>query len=433
MSTKYAVALAAFLLASTVVRGDEVTGGRELERQATVATDAGDYPAAADLVSKALTLRPNHPGITYRLAKAAVRAGRLDAAIDALDDYAALGMKADIEADPVLAPLANDPRMATVMAAFRRNAEPKGVATIEATIGEPQILAEGIAFDPTSKRLYVGSVHKRKVIALDPRATERDFVASSSHGLLGVFGMTLDPLVGSLWAASSAVSQVGGAISPADKSRAGIFEFSTIDGALKKKAVLPDDGKEHVVGDLVRTRRGDIFAGDSIAPNLYRLTANGSALEIFLTSDRFHSLQGLALSADDRRLAVADYAGGLLIVDIASRAVTPLPMPAHTTLHGIDGLMRYGRDLIAIQNGVDPQRVVRLRMNQSWTSVEGLDVMAANLAEISEPTLATIAGNDVLVIGNGQWERFADDGSVKGTEPFEPTRIVRVALPPSRP
>ncbi|MEQ1867284.1 MAG: tetratricopeptide repeat protein, partial [Micropepsaceae bacterium] len=414
MSIKFVLAMAALLLASTAARSDEVTEGRELERQATAANGAGDYAAAADLMAKALALRPNHPGVTYRLAKASVRAGRMDAAIDALDNYAAMGMKADIAADPLLAPLANNARMAAVMAALRINAEPKGHLTIEATIGEPQILAEGIAFDPTSQRLYVGSVHKRKIIALETHAVERDFVPSASQGLLGVFGMTLDPSGKSLWAATSAVPQAGGGITPIDKSRAGIVEFSTVDGGLKKKTVLPDDGKEHVIGDLTRTRRGEIFASDSIAPNLYRLTADGSALETFVTSDRFHSLQGLALSADGRRLAVADYSGGILVVDIASRAVTLLAMPAHTTLHGIDALVRHGRDLIAIQNGVDPQRVVRLRMNQGWTSVEGLDVLAANLAEMSEPTLATIAGDDLLIIGNGQWERFADDGSIKG-------------------
>ena len=67
-------------------------------------------------------------------------------------------------------------------------------------------------------------------------------------------------------------------------------------------------------------------------------------------------------------------------------------MPAHTTLHGIDALVRHGRDLIGVQNGIDPQRVVRVRMNAGWTAIEGMDVLAANLPEMDEPTLATLAG-----------------------------------------
>jgi hypothetical protein len=236
-----------------------------------------------------------------------------------------------------------------------------------------------------------------------------------------------------LWVASSTVPQVGGGIVPSDKNFAGIYEFSIADASLKKKAILPDDGKEHVVGDLHVSPRGDIFATDSIAPAVYRLAAGGSALETFLTSDRFHSRQGLALSIDARRLAVADYAIGIHIVDVTSRSSTLLPMPEHATLHGIDGLVRHGRDLIAIQNGIDPQRVVLLRMNRFWTQVEGLDVLAANLSEMDEPSLATLAGGDLLIIGNAQWARFAEDGSVNGSEAFAPTRIVRLSLPPVRP
>jgi predicted TPR repeat methyltransferase len=78
-----------------------VTEGRELARQATVAADAGDVGAAADLWGKALALRPNHPGLTYQLAKAAARAGRTDTAIETLRNYAAMGLKADIAADPI--------------------------------------------------------------------------------------------------------------------------------------------------------------------------------------------------------------------------------------------------------------------------------------------------------------------------------------------
>jgi hypothetical protein len=71
-------------------------------------------------------------------------------------------------------------------------------------------------------------------------------------------------------------------------------------------------------------------------------------------------------------------------------------------------------------------------MNSGWTEVEGLDVLSANLPQMDEPTLATLDGNALLVVGNGQWSRFADDGSVKGDQPFVPTRIVRLKLPPAR-
>jgi len=432
MLLKRAPALfAALCLVCSTARADSVTEGQELGRQAVAAAQAGDHAAAADLLRKALALRPNHPGLTYRYAKESARAGRNDDAIEALGNYAAMGLIADAGTDADFANLTRDPRFAALRAQFADNAKPKGTIAITATIAEPQILAEGIAFDSVSRRLYVGSVHKRKIIAVGQDAKAYDFVPAAAHGLNGAFGLALDTARGSLWSASSAVPQVAG-LTGVDRNRTGIFEFAAADGSLKKKVLLTDDGKEHVIGDLAISPAGDIYASDSSSPVIYRLAAGGISLEPFVTGDAFHSLQGLAFSPDASKLAVADYSSGIHIVDVASRALALMQMPARTTLHGIDGFVRYGRDLIGVQNGIEPQRVVLLRMNPAWTEVEGLDVLAANLPEMDEPTLAALDGDALLVIGNGQWSRFAGDGSIKGDQQFAPTRIVRLKLPPAR-
>jgi hypothetical protein len=221
-------------------------------------------------------------------------------------------------------------------------------------------------------------------------------------------------------------------LGPADKGSAGLFEFALADARLKRKALITSDGKEHVLGDLAVSPTGDVYASDSVQPVIYSLKQGASALEEFARSDTFHSLQGLAFSADGKKLAVADYSSGIHVVDTASAKPVLLATPARTTLLGLDAVLRHGRDLIAVQNGVNPQRLVRLRMAADWSAIEGLDVLAANLPELEEPTLATISGGDLLVIGNGQWSRFADDGSVKQDAKFEPTKVVRVVLPAAR-
>ncbi len=412
-------------------QADPIAQGQDLASRALTAYGAGKYATAADLFRQALALRPNHPGLTYRLATASARAGHKDDAIKALQDYAAMGLKADIAGEQDFARLSGDPRFAALIAQFAENAKPRGTVAVVATIAEPQILAEGIAFDPVTQRIFVASVHKRKILAVDRGGHASDFVPTGSEGLLGAFGLALDRARASLWVASSALSQAAD-VAPAEKGRAGLFEFSAADARLKKKVFVPADGNEHVLGDLIVLPSGEVLASDSTSPVVYRLPPGAGALEEFVRSDAFHSLQGLALSADGRKLAVADYSAGIHVIDVASRAQVLLPMPLHATLHGIDGLVRHGRDLIGIQNGIDPQRIVLLRMNEAWTAIESVGVLAANLPEMDEPALATMAGGDLLVIGNGQWSRFADDGAVKGDRPFAPTRVVRLKLPPAR-
>ena len=56
----------------------------------------------------------------------------------------------------------------------------------------------------------------------------------------------------------------------------------------------------------------------------------------------------------------------------------------------------------------------------------------ASGALLNNPTALTLDGDTLLVVGNGQWSRFADDGAIKADQPFVPTRIVRLKLPPVR-
>jgi hypothetical protein len=59
--------------------------------------------------------------------------------------------------------------------------------------------------------------------------------------------------------------------------------------------------------------------------------------------------------------------------------------------------------------------------------------LAANLPDMSEPTLAARdAHTDLLVIGDGQWSRFTDEGVLKADAPRTPARILRFVLPPPR-
>lgn len=422
MWTAFAAATLAFS-----AHADGVSDGQAIAAKATAAEKEGKLAESADLLKEALKLRPNHPGLTYRLAAASAKAGRTDDAIKALSDYAAMGLILNLD-NPNFASVANDPRFATIRAQVAENAKPKGTAAVVTTIAEPELIAEGLAVDGT--RLFIGSVHKRKIVSVTNGATS-DFVPSGRDGVLGVFGLRVDTARGSLWAASSALPQVAG-LGPTDKGTAGLFEFALSNGALKRKAMITADGKEHVIGDLTLSPSGDVYASNSVAPVVYRLRQGATALEELARSDTFHSLQGLALSADGKKLAVADYSSGIHIIDLATGRPTLLATPARTTLLSLDAVVRHGRDLIAVQNGIDPQRVVRLRMTADWSAIEGLDVIAANLPDMEEPTLATMSGNDLLVIGNGQWSRFDDDGNAKPGAEFAPTKVLRLALPPAR-
>ena len=135
----------------------------------------------------------------------------------------------------------------------------------------------------------------------------------------------------------------------------------------------------------------------------------------------------MVATPDGKRLIVADYSSGLHVLDLASGAIAPMPVPADASLIGTDGLVRDGGDLIAFQNGTNPQRVVRLRLDAAMTRVEHWTVLAANLPNLEEPTSGVVVGDDLVFVARSQWTDFKDDGSLRRTPPG-PAVIARLKL-----
>ena len=180
-------------------------------------------------------------------------------------------------------------------------------------------------------------------------------------------------------------------------------------------------------GDLTVGPDGTVYVSDSIAGEIWRLAPGATSLDRLVAPGALGSPQGLVVTADGQRLIVADYSSGLHVVEIATGMVARLPVPANASLLGVDGLIRDGGDLIGFQNGVTPQRVVRLKLDPAATRVEAWTVLAANLPNLEEPTSGVVVGDDLVFIGRSQWTDFTDAGELRRNPPG-PAVIVRLKL-----
>jgi sugar lactone lactonase YvrE len=139
------------------------------------------------------------------------------------------------------------------------------------------------------------------------------------------------------------------------------------------------------------------------------------------------SPQGMVISPDARTLIVADYPSGLWRVDASTGAASRLPTPDGVSLIGVDGLIGDDRRLFAVQNGVAPQRILRLDLNADWTAVEAVEVLAANLPEIDEPTTGVMLDGALIFVARSQWSEFDGEGR-PGSPEMAPARVMRLAL-----
>ena len=406
---------------------DPIADSRAHYRQAVQAYQARDYPAFLDHARRAQALRPAHGGVTYALASAYALTGDTAAALAALRRFGAMGYAAEVAADSDFAALRGNPALADIERRLLQNREPlvRGAAAFE--LPERDLLAEGVAYDPREGTFYVSAVHRRKIVRMTPDGRFADFATLEGGESGAPLGIRVDPVRRVLWVASAPMPQMRG-YSPADSGRSALLRYELDTGRLTGRYPVPADGRAHVFGDLVIARGGEVYVSDSRAPVIYRLRPDAESLAPLVESPLLVSAQGLALAPDERSLFVADYAGGILRVDLADRAVSAIPAADTVAPLGIDGLYYVNGGLVGIQNGVTPHRVLRLHLSATGDRIDGAEVLERAHPRYQEPTLGVVVGRDLYYVANSQYERFTQDGRVAQPDSLKRPLVLRLRL-----
>jgi sugar lactone lactonase YvrE len=411
-------------MASAAAQADPIAESRAHYRAAVRAYEARDLPAFLEHAKAAHVLRPSHGGVTYALASALALTGDTAGAVAMLRRFARLGYSADLAADADFVGLRGSEAYAEVTRNLERNRAPVVASTVAFELPDRELLTEGIAYDAGDDVFFVGSVRQAKIFRVTRRGEATEF-ASGKSLRWAPLGLRVDRKRNALWVATAALPQTVG-YAPADSGRSAVLRYDLLSGLVTARYEAPADGVPHLIGDLIVSRGGEVYATDSRAPVLYRVPARGDTLERFVESPLLVSGQGLALTPDQRILYVADYARGILRVDLGGRSVSLLEAADSVLALGIDGLYFHQGRLVGIQNGVTPHRVVRFTLGPAGDRLLGGEVLERAHPRYQEPTLGVLVSGALYYVANAQWERFGDDGRV--AESLERPVVLRLPL-----
>lgn len=395
----------------------------ELYRQATAAHDAKDYAGMERALRDALKQRPGHPAATYKLAAALVLKGGgqdADSARDGLallGDLATMGLSFDAANDPDFAAVRDTGRFERIAKGFSRNARPAGEARTTFSVPAPGFVPDGLAYDGDSESFFLASARQRRIERIRAGGKREVF---AEQGLWSVLGLVVDEKRGLLWAATAALPEMERA-QPGEVGRSAIVAFDLKSGAEKHRYALPDDGRQHVLNDLTVPLDGKVYASDSAAGLLYALDLQSGKYQAMTEPGALSSPQGLAFSRGRGTLYVADRTQGLYRFDVRRRELKRMDVARDICIYGIDGLARHEDDLVAVQNGIQPHRIVRFRLDRNGRRVRNAQVLAGSLKEFDGPTHGVVEGDTFHFVANGQQESKREaQGPV----------VMRVALEP---
>ena len=297
---------------------------------------------------------------------------------------------------------------------FEANAAPVGESVPYAEIGTDQRLIEGLIWESGAHRLYATSVVDRRLLEI--RADGAHVVLEGGLGSLfgGVFAS------GRLWISAAMIEQT-----PAGPGFAGLLVLDPANPAAARRIPALAGATP---GDAAVALDGTAYVSDGMNGAVYRCRPACTALESWLPAHTFESAQGMAVSADGRLLYVADYRYGLAAVDRASGRVFRMRASPDMMLDGIDGLIRDGNNLIAIQNGAPPLRIVQLSLSRDGLGITALRVVERANPAWGEPSLGVVIGGRLVYVSNPQWERYGAHGAMIGEGPIRPTQLREVRL-----
>ncbi len=390
----------------------------ELNRAAREAANAGDYPKLRTTLAELAPLMPGNVRVAYNTAAAAAHLGDIPEAFAGLSALCDMGVVFDLASDADFDSLHGTPRYEAALTCMKRNAQPVSHAHLLRTLDEVDLLPEDIAYDPTSKQMFVSSIRKAKIIDTNGAL----FAAME----LPVLALAIDDARRTLWASIGWLPQCercsASDPSTSEKGRTALVAFDIDSRRMTRRVDSPVEG---VLGDMTIGNAGEIYVSDGESGAVFHLAPDATQLERIDPPGEFASPQQPALSADQTTLYVADYLRGIAAITLATRALTWLQPGADIALSGIDGMKIHGQSLIAVQNGTRPARIVRIPLD-----LKRFEVLEANWPGLGEPTHGTLIGNRYLFIANTGWPEYDADGKKRdGSAPIV-SSIYEIELEP---
>jgi hypothetical protein len=410
----------------SLAQDNQPRDGRYYEAQARKAYQEKDYSSFLENMKAAVELRPNHPRLMYNLAVGYALTGQQKEALLWLGKVAGMGLVYPAHRDSDFDSIKDSSDFKTILRRFETNQAPIINSVTAFTLREKGLVPESVSYDPATEVFYLSSVYRRKIVSLDGKGEVKDF-STEADGLWSVMGMKVDAARRLLWVCTAAHPQMSN-YREEDNGKSALFKYDLRNGKLVKKYLLPNKPRPHWLGDLVVNSRGDVFATDSVSPAIYVVNRKRDELELFLEGEPFVSLQGLDFTPDGKRLFVADYAKGIFVIDLETKNPVVLSPAPDSTLLGIDGLYSYKGSLIAIQNGVNPSRLIRLSLSADLSRVERFEILEANNSVFDEPTLGVLVKDTFYFIANSQWGAIDSQGQLAAADKLKEPVVLKVNL-----
>lgn len=402
---------------------DTVTDAAALARLAKGFEQKQDWRHQAYALEKLFVLRPMQGPIGYELAAAYARANNKRMSYDTLIRLQTSGYGFDPSKDERFKNVNGTPVWDYILLNLQANLKPFGGGQSGFTLPAGDSLIESLAYDPTAKTFLAASVRDGSILRVDAKGKSTPYIAAdANNGLLAIYGLAVDAERDALWVIGNGVPHRKG-LPAEDFGRALLYRFTLSSGEYETRFETPAAHRPALLSSIAVAANGTPYVADGLARRIYRLE-NGT-LKAILENPRLTSIRGLSFSGDGNKLYFADYDLGLFGVDLNTGKAFVVQPHANLTLYGIESVHWWNGQLVVVQNGFPPARVMRLALDDTGTRVKQGQALDAAKPEFGLPTQGVIVGNDFWFIANSQRGQYDRYGVPRDASKIEAVRVYR--------
>ena len=395
----------------------------DLQQLAADSYQKGDYMRFVQATIKLREKRPYNQQYLIAMVVGAALVGRTNTAYNYMHIMQQQGLTFDFNSTEDTQSIRNTEVYDYINDLLVKAGEPMGQARVAFTLPAATVQPESIDWDDSRGRFLIGTIDSGAILAVTPGGDVEELLrAADDNGLLAITGIAVDEVRKRLWVATAGVPGFAKVL-PTELGRGALIEFNLETLELLRRYDLPVDGFPHVPGSVVVTPEGDVYLIDRAAQIVYRKPEESEKLEMYLASNDFAGFMDLALSDQGDKLYVADAALGIAVVDLKTKNSVMLGGPDAMNLGGISGLMYSDGCLYMLQNGIEPNRLMRLELDGSGQNAVAIKPLAVALPEFSAPSFGSIQG------GTGYY--FASSNISGNKKAAAPVKVLKTPTEPS--
>ncbi|MDH5598471.1 MAG: hypothetical protein OEY34_05075 [Cyclobacteriaceae bacterium] len=351
------------------------------------------------------SIRPDHPTVLTKLAEGYSTLKNENNTLLYLSRLIEIDASYTLENNPVYEWIKTKQSFLALIERKKSLLKPISTSKVFMTLEDPSIHPEGIAY--YNDQFFISSIRKGMVYEITNKNQLSPMIKKGSDSLvMAVTGLKVFPTKNELWIASIGTQEWMG-YSKEFEGLAGVFAFDLKSGELSK-AFITEEGQWF--GDLEIAKNGQVFISDSSEPVIYTIEPQTDGFEqvdvLYDFSGYLYNLQGITLDQKQSKLFMSDYILGIYSIDLNTHDFVEIAHPTISSLKGIDGLYYYENSLIAIHNGLKPNKVSRYYLNADQTEIIREEIIDRGRIEFDEPTLGTFYNDSFIYIANSPWSHY---------------------------